>query len=52
MMVEEARRVGASAKFAGSGGAIIGTYAGESMYDALRARLQGLGCEVFKPEVA
>ena len=31
-MVETARRCGASAKFAGSGGAILGTYDGEAMF--------------------
>ena len=31
-MVETARRCGASAKFAGSGGAILGTYSGEAMF--------------------
>ena len=32
-MVETARKCGASAKFAGSGGAIIGTYEDEAMFD-------------------
>ena len=32
-MVETARRCGASAKFAGSGGAIIGTYRDEAMFE-------------------
>ena len=50
-MVETARACGASAKFAGSGGAIIGTYEGEAMFKALRERLGALGCEVFKPEL-
>lgn len=51
-MVETARAAGASAKFAGSGGAIIGTFANEAMYRALREKLVALGCEVFKPEVS
>ena len=34
-MVETARRCGASAKFAGSGGAIIGTYRDEAMFEQL-----------------
>jgi glucuronokinase len=50
-MVETARGTGASAKFAGSGGAIIGTYEDEAMFKALRERLTSLGCEVFKPEI-
>ena len=48
-MVETARSVGASAKFTGSGGAIVGTYADEAMFDALVARLQSMGIVVFKP---
>lgn len=39
-MVETARSVGASAKFAGSGGAIVGTYRDEPMYEALQQRLR------------
>lgn len=50
-MVETARSVGASAKFAGSGGAIIGTYEGEEMFAALKRTLGGIGCEVFGLEV-
>ncbi len=50
-MVEAARACGASAKFAGSGGAIIGTYDGEAMFQELRERLAAFGCEVFKPEL-
>ena len=34
-MVEAARSTGASAKFTGSGGAIVGTYEGEDMFAAL-----------------
>jgi len=50
-MVEAARSVGASAKFTGSGGAIIGTYADEAMYDRLEAALNRLQVKVFKPRV-
>jgi glucuronokinase len=50
-MVEAARRTGASAKFAGSGGAIVGTYHGATMFEALRAGLAALGCRVIKPLV-
>ncbi len=50
-MVAAARRVGASAKFAGSGGAIIGTYEDEAMYEALTRDLGALGCSVLKPQV-
>jgi glucuronokinase len=47
-MIETARSVGASAKFAGSGGAIVGTYpAGQ--FGRLTAALEAIGCEVIKP---
>lgn len=48
-MVEVARRCGASAKFAGSGGAIIGTYDSESVYEKLCVELGKIGCKVIKP---
>lgn len=51
-MVEAARSAGASAKFAGSGGAIIGVYKDEAMYAELKEKLERLGCRVFKPTVA
>ena len=51
-MVEEARACGATAKFTGSGGAIVGTYDGEAMFDALVERLSPLGMRVFKPEIS
>lgn len=50
-MVEVARSVGASAKFAGSGGAIVGTYSGDAMYRDLVSALGQLGCRVIKPVV-
>jgi glucuronokinase len=50
-MVETARVVGASAKFAGSGGAIIGTYKDEAMYGRLETALHAIGCRVIKPIV-
>jgi glucuronokinase len=51
-MVETARRCGASAKFAGSGGAIIGTYRGADMFEELSARMAALGCRTLRPRVA
>jgi glucuronokinase len=48
-MVEEARKVGASAKFAGSGGAIVGTCRDEAMFAELRRALGAIGCVVVKP---
>ncbi len=48
-IVERARRVGASAKFAGSGGAILGTYRDEATFGQLKAELEASGCRVIKP---
>src|SRR5207302_3274060 len=48
-MVEAARSVGASAHFAGSGGAILGTYRDEEMFERLRGALGEIGCRVVKP---
>lgn len=50
-MVEVARQCGASAKFAGSGGAIIGTYDGEEMFGELSAKLAAIGSRVIKPQI-
>jgi len=50
-MVETARSCGASAKFAGSGGAIVGIYQGEAMYQQLTARLGAIGSRVIKPQL-
>lgn len=50
-MVEAARACGASAKFAGSGGAIIGIYRDEAMFEDVRAHLAALGSRTIKPQV-
>jgi glucuronokinase len=50
-MVELARSVGASAKFTGSGGALIGTYSNEVMYSKLKDVLNNHGIEVLKPNI-
>jgi len=50
-MVDAARSVGASAKFTGSGGAIIGTYADDAMYDQLVEKLSALNIVVLKPRI-
>jgi glucuronokinase len=50
-MVESARHCGASAKFAGSGGAILGTYTGESMFATLRDTLAAMGSRTIKPQL-
>lgn len=51
-MVMTARRCGASAKFAGSGGAIVGTYEDEAQYAKLVSGLAKIGCSVLKPTIA
>ncbi|HYQ55993.1 MAG TPA: hypothetical protein VEP89_01515 [Draconibacterium sp.] len=50
-MVEMARSVGVSAKFTGSGGAIIGTYKDELMYSKLKGILNNNNIEVIKPNI-
>lgn len=50
-MVERARKVGAHAKFSGSGGAIVGTYADEAMYEKLQESFREGGIAVFKPRI-
>jgi glucuronokinase len=50
-MVELARSAGASAKFTGSGGAIIGTYQDNSMYDNLKNILSRKNITIIKPEI-
>lgn len=51
-MVMTARKCGASAKFAGSGGAIVGTYADEAQFGQLKADLEAIGTVVQKPTIA
>jgi glucuronokinase len=48
-MIETARRLGASAKFAGSGGSILGIYKSQEMYDKLVTELGKLGAQVIRP---
>lgn len=50
-MINLARSVGASAKFSGSGGAIVGTYENEKMFKNLQNALQEIGAVVIKPEI-
>ncbi len=51
-IVERARSAGASAKFAGSGGAIIGTYPDDATFERLCAHLEAIGCRVIRPMIA
>ena len=50
-MVETARAVGASAKFSGSGGAIVGTYTDEAMFRRLEQALLPIGVRVLQPQI-
>jgi len=50
-MVHTARRAGASANFAGSGGAIVGTYEDEAMFERLADFLKPLGVGVIRPKI-
>jgi glucuronokinase len=50
-MVETARNCGASAKFAGSGGAVVGTYDGEAMFGEIERRMAAIGSLTLKPVV-
>jgi galactokinase/mevalonate kinase-like predicted kinase len=51
-MVETARACGASAKFAGSGGAIVGTFDGDAMFESVSRRLAAIGSRTIRPDVA
>lgn len=50
-MVETARALGASAKFTGSGGAIVGTYKDQKMFQRLKKELGKLGVRIIKPRI-
>jgi len=51
-MVETARAAGASCKFCGSGGAVVGTFKGAEMLERLRHAMEEAGYEFVVPEVA
>ena len=50
-MVDAARAAGASAKFTGSGGAIVGLYDDDAMYQRLCETLTPMGIHVFCPNL-
>ena len=50
-MIHLARACGASANFAGSGGAIVGLYEGEAMFNQLKQSMGAAGIAVIKPQV-
>jgi glucuronokinase len=50
-MIRVSRQTGATSNFAGSGGAIVGTYEDEAMYNRLVAELGRIGVAVMQPKV-
>ncbi len=50
-MVKIARSCGASAKFTGSGGAVIGTYEDEKMFEAMKSAFRESKVELIKPNI-
>jgi glucuronokinase len=50
-LVQAARSCGASAKFAGSGGAIIGIYRDDEMLNHLIVKMKRVGARVIKPYI-
>jgi len=48
-MVETARSAGVSAKYAGSGGAIVGTFRDTVQFEQLERRMNYIGCQVIQP---
>ena len=51
LMVRIAREAGASAKFTGSGGAIIGTFKDENMFEDLKTELNNQDIKIIKPQI-
>jgi glucuronokinase len=50
-MVHTARKAGATSNFAGSGGAIVGTYTDEDMFTRLQQAMKPIGVDVIKPRI-
>jgi glucuronokinase len=50
-MIRASRRLGATSNFAGSGGAIVGTYQNEATYQELSAELGRIGVAVIRPQI-
>lgn len=50
-MVRRAREMGVSAKYAGSGGAIVGVCEEPDRFDRLRQHLAEMDCEVIRPQL-
>ncbi len=50
-LVHTARKAGATSNFAGSGGAIVGTYTDEAMFQRLKEQMKPIGVDVIKPKI-
>ena len=50
-MIETARSTGASAKFTGSGGAIVGAYKNQVMFNELKKKLKKIKVRTIKPQI-
>jgi glucuronokinase len=50
-MVELARSLGVSAKYAGSGGSIVGVFENEKQFSGLKKSFEALGCRVIRPRL-
>ncbi|MGA2770259.1 MAG: GHMP kinase [Bryobacteraceae bacterium] len=50
-MVHAARRAGANSNFAGSGGAIVGTYTDDAMFTRLTHYMEAIGVAVIQPKI-
>ena len=50
-MIRTARQCGASANFAGSGGAIVGTYRDEAVFQNISDAMARIGVAVIKPTI-
>lgn len=51
-MVMLARRLGAPAHYAGSGGSILGMYRDDEHFEVLRESFASLGCNLIKPRIS
>jgi glucuronokinase len=51
-MVHLARSLGVCAKYAGSGGSIVGICEGDDRFKRLKESFEKLGCEVVRPQVS
>jgi glucuronokinase len=50
-MIHTARKTGASANFAGSGGAIVGTYTDDAMFTRLADSMKAIGVAIIQPKI-